>query len=234
MTNDSTPWQDPVSFPQLLSGQLHLWKFSLEILPEHYQNQRSFLSTIELARADRLLDPQKQQAFTISRSCLRQLLAKYLGLSPESVEFNYNISGKPFIAAKNSKNLTFNLSHSGSMAVLAVTIDVDVGVDIEKIDSDLNFQLLASCYFTPAENVQLRGLSISRQRRQFYRIWTVKEAVLKMAGSGFSPTEPFAPLAQDCCCKNIFFAGNYVSAIATARRIFAIHKFKFSPEDKIG
>ena len=234
MTNNFTPWQNPISFPQLLPGQLHLWRFSLEIFPAHYQNQRSFLSANELACADRLLDPQKQQAFTIARSCLRQLLAKYLSLLPESVEFSYNISGKPSIAAKNSKNLTFNLSHSGSMAVLAVTLDIDVGVDIERIDRDLNFQLLASHYFTPAEIVQLRGHSKSRQRRQFYRIWTAKEAILKMTGSGFSSSKPSALLAHDCCYGNIFFAANYVSAISTDRRISAIRKFNFSSGDKIG
>ncbi len=231
----STPWQTrPDCLPQLHSGQIHLWRFSLDIVPALHQPQLTFLSVDELARADRLLDSQKQQQFTVARSCLRQLLAQYLELSPELVEFSYNGAGKPFLTEKIRNNLTFNLSHSGSMAIVAVALDTEVGVDIEKIDCDLNFQAVATRYFSPAEIVQLRKASNFRQRRQFYRIWTAKEAVLKMVGSGFSATEPFANLAQDCCCKNIFCTANYVSALAINTSISSIHKFKFSSSELSG
>ena len=226
MIISSTPWQTcPDCLPQLQPGQIHLWRFSLDIIPPLYQSQRAFLSDDELARADRFLDPQKQQQFTLARSYLRQILAQYLDLPPELIKFIYNDAGKPSLGEKNRNNLTFNLSHSGAMAVLAVAIDVDLGVDIEEIDFDLNFQSLAIRYFTPAEIIKLKEVSIARQRRQFYRIWTSKEAVLKMIGSGFSAAEPPGNFMQHGCLRNIFFAGNYVSAIAINRRITSILKF---------
>ena len=108
MTILVTSWRDPSdSLPQLFPGQIHLWRFSLNTLPKVYQNRRSLLSTDELARADRLLDPQKQRNFTIARSCLRQLLAKYLDLGPERIDFSYNRAGKPFVTAENRAKLAW-------------------------------------------------------------------------------------------------------------------------------
>ena len=222
----ATPWMYPAkALLKILPEQVHLWRFSLQVSPETYQTLQTFLSVDELVRADRLLDPEKRRTFIIAKSRLRQLLAIYLDLLPEEIDFSYNQSGKPFLAVKSSSNLVFNLSHSGSRAILAVAIDADLGVDIEKIDFNLNFQSLATRYFTPEEIIKLREASIVRQRRQFYRIWTRKEAVLKMIGSGFSAAEPSGEFLQNCCLKNTFFAGNYVSAIAINRRITSILKF---------
>ncbi len=228
-----TSWQDPEDFPQLLPGQLHLWRFSLDAWPATYENLRSLLSTDELVRADRLLDPLKRHNFMVARGHLRQLLANYLDLAPEEIDFSYNISGKPLVTAKNSRRLTFNLSHSGSRAILAVAINAELGVDIEKVDSDLKFQLLADRYFSPVELVALKGFSTIRERRQFYRIWTRKEAVLKMIGSGFSSPEPLGSVSQNCCLKNFFFAPGYISAVAINRKITAILKLNFSADGGI-
>ncbi|MCK5825467.1 MAG: 4'-phosphopantetheinyl transferase superfamily protein [Desulfuromusa sp.] len=233
MTIKMSSWQYPTDFPQLLSGQVHLWRFSLDALPVTYENLRALLSADELARADRLLDPLKCHNFTIARGHLRRLLANYLDLAPEEIDFSYNVSGKPFVATKNSSGLTFNLSHSGSRAILAVAMNAEVGVDIEKVDFDLNFHLLAARYFSPMEFVALKGFSTIRQRRQFYRIWTCKEAVLKMIGSGFSSPEPVGTVSQNCCVINTFFAVNYVSAVVIDRKITAILKFNLSPDEGI-
>lgn len=230
-----TCWQDPLeSLPQLVPGQLHLWRFSLNAQPETYRTHQSYLSSDELARADRLLDPQKQHDFTVGRSCLRQLLSNYLDLPPQKINFSYNSSGKPFIAGKNSGQLAFNLSHSGSRAILAVTIAAEIGVDIEMVDPDLNFQSSASRYFTPVEIGELQDVATHRQRRQFYRIWTRKEAVLKMIGSGFSSPHPGKDLLQNCWLNNMFVAGNTVSAVAINRNINSVFKYNFVQVARLG
>ena len=233
MTIVTDQWEDPPELLQLLPEQIHLWRFSLDAPPETNQYLQYHLSADEMVRAERLLDPQKRRSFVLARSYLRQILAKYLGLDPELLKFGYNSSGKPFLSSPTKDKLTFNLSHSGSKAILAVTMDGEVGVDIEKIDPVLNFQSLASRYFTLAEINDLKKLSIIRQRRQFYRLWTRKEAVLKMYGTGFSlpgSIETFVPDSDHCTLKNIFLATSYVSALAVNRRITSIRKFNMLPD----
>ncbi len=226
-------WQHPPSRLVLKDGELHLWRFLLDVPPEMNQYLQSLLSADEMVRAERLIDPLKRHSFVMARSCLRQILAKYLGLNPELLKFGYNSSGKPFLSSPTKDKLTFNLSHSGSIAILAVAMDGEVGVDIEKIDAALNFQSVARRYFTLAEMNELEKLSILRRRRQFYRLWTRKEAVLKMYGTGFSLPGSIETFVQDldhCTLKNIFLATSYVSALAVNRRITSIRKFNMLPD----
>ncbi len=229
-------WQHPPSRLALKDGELHLWRFSLDAPPEMIQYLQSLLSTNEMVRAERLIDPLKRHSFVMARSCLRKILAKYLGLNPELLKFGYNSSGKPFLSSPTKDKLTFNLSHSGSMAILAVAMDGEVGVDIEKIDAALNFQSVACRYFTLMEINELEKLSILRRRRQFYRLWTRKEAVLKMYGTGFSlpgSIETFVSDLDHCTLINIFLATSYVSALAVNRRITSIQKFNMLPDREI-
>ncbi len=233
MASDLTLWQLSPQTLILLAGELHLWRFELDCSTEKSRSQQRILSADELVRAERLLDPQKKQYFISARSHLRQLLGMYLKLSPELICFKYNKNGKPFLAAPKEAVLSFNLSHSGSRAVIAVVADSDVGIDIEKIDPALDFHQLASRYFDLTERKQLAKLANVRQRRGFYRLWTRKEAGLKMLGSGFSGStreELTTATPNRCYLKSLFLASGYVAAVATNTEITSISRFNFPIE----
>ena len=51
-----------------------------------------------MARARRYLMPQVRQRFVIGRAALRAILADYLAIAPDAVEFRYRDQGKPFMA----------------------------------------------------------------------------------------------------------------------------------------
>ncbi len=226
-----TRWQHPPSELALKAGELHLWRFELDSPAEKIQQQQSILSVDELKRAERLLDPQKKQYFILARSHLRQLLGMYLNQAPSFIRFRYNENGKPFLSAEHNSTIFFNLSHSGSWAVIAVTDGFDVGIDIEKNDPALDFQLLAARYFDLAEMNQLMKFLRIRQRREFYRLWTRKEAVLKMLGSGFSslkPEERLSPMSNGCYLTKLFLTPGYISTVATNTEIRSICRFNFS------
>jgi 4'-phosphopantetheinyl transferase len=75
--------------------------------------------------------------FIIARGVLRKVLSNYLHLTPCDLRFVYNEYGKPFLSLdQNHCALDFNLSHSNSMALYAVTRGRRVGVDIEYIRQD--------------------------------------------------------------------------------------------------
>ena len=228
VTTEVTTWQSPSHNLTIGPGELHLWRFKLYCPSEKKQNQQTILSADELARAERLLDPQKKYHFILVRNQLRRLMGKYLDLSPSLIRFRYNETGKPFLATQHDSTLSFNLSHSGSWAVIAVSADSDVGIDVEKIDSSLDFQQLATRYFDQTERTQLTNFSPIRQRRGFYRLWTRKESVLKKVGSGFSALnseEQILTTSNSCCLKSLFLASDYVATVTTNSELISIIKF---------
>ncbi len=208
-----TLWPSPPLAPLLAPGEIHLWRVPLAPLPDDLAPLKQFLCAAESARADRLLDRQKGAKFILCRARLRQILATYLQSDPARIEFSYGLYGKPALTAAAGNRLHFNLSHAGHWAVLALSADAPLGVDIEKIDPLLDYAKLAARFFSAAENGELNASAPQRRRRVFYRLWTRNEARLKGEGRGFSaPTMAAEILWQ---VRSFWLAPGYVAAVAS-------------------
>ena len=75
----------------------------------------------------------------------------------------------------------------------AVTLDQEVGIDIEWMNPEVEIQPLVSRFFTPQEQEAFLALPLDQQLTGFYRLWTRKEAYLKAQGwglAGLSRTMP--------------------------------------------
>jgi 4'-phosphopantetheinyl transferase len=180
-----TPWQAPPPRIALADRTVHLWRFSLT----QDDCALDLLSPLERQRAERLLVPQKARAFTVARTRLRQILGGYLQIAPQHVSFTCNANGKPLLDGVTGARIAFNLSHSGDWGLFAIALASSVGVDLEAIRADLVFEPLAERFFSPAELGWLRSCPTGRLRRNFFRLWTRKEAWLKGKGGGFSEPE---------------------------------------------
>nr|WP_241480415.1 hypothetical protein [Legionella norrlandica] len=99
----------------LNESRIDLWQFSLDH-ELHFAHQ--LLNADERSRAGRFYFTRHKRRFTNARATMRIILARYLNISPERLEFTYSAHGKPNVI--NSQKLQFNISHSGDMAVLAV------------------------------------------------------------------------------------------------------------------
>ncbi len=216
-------WQLLNKTPLLHEGEIHLYRLSLDGATDRY---RSVMSDDEIARAERLLDPQKRHFFIAGRSQLRRVLARYLDISADDIIFQYNSSGKPSLALSHHSDLVFNLSHSANLAVIAVIRRAAVGVDIENIDSSLQFHKLAERFFDHNEQELLDRAVTTRKRRTFYRLWTAKEACLKMVGTGFSQSQldESYPETQ----RHFYASPNFIATIASSTKITAITKYDIS------
>ena len=95
-------------------------------------------------------------------------------------EFFYGENGKPYIAGSPY----FSLSHSGDIVVCAVS-DFEVGADVEKIRR-ANMRL-ARRFFQPDEYAILSLIESDDERNElFFRIWTMKESLMKCTGGGLA------------------------------------------------
>ncbi|ABQ26196.1 4'-phosphopantetheinyl transferase [Geotalea uraniireducens Rf4] len=177
------------------AGEVQIRFASLDLEAGELARLRRFLSTDELARADRLINQQHRDRFVAGRGFLRETLADYLGLEPEMLRFNEGEHGKPSLAEETGGSCSrrFNLSHKGGRAVLAVSGSCEVGIDLEQMLDNLPFREMAQRFFAPRETEELFSLPPHLQLSAFYRFWTRKEAYLKGLGTGFSrPADSFA------------------------------------------
>ena len=179
------PQFEPASGLSLRADEVQLWRVDLNQVARGEQRWRELLSPDELVRADRFHFERDRRNYTATRAVLRILLGKYVNCSPESIAFVYGEREKPALVLPGS-HLHFNVSHSGTKALLAFTHGRDVGVDVEQIRSNLDQQALARRFFSPAEQQALAALPSSEQCAAFFRCWTRKEAYIKAHGSGLS------------------------------------------------
>jgi 4'-phosphopantetheinyl transferase len=144
----------------------------------------AILSLEERQRAARFRFPEHGVGFRVCHATLRQILGRYLEVPANQVALVTESTGKPHLSG--SSGLCFNLSHSGDLALLAVTNGWEVGVDVEAVRFDLPVDGLAR-FFTDSEREKLMATGDGDPRaRLFFRWWTRKEAVLKAEGSGLS------------------------------------------------
>lgn len=173
---------------------MHVWRLNLEEDAAGESPSSACLAPDERARAARLLVAAARRGFICRRARLRQVLAEYLGVAPDAVRFVTNAYGKPAVAgAAAAGDLRFSYSHSGALAVLAVTRGREVGVDVEQRRSMPEALQLATSFFAPSEVAALTRLSAAEREPAFFDCWTRKEAFIKALGLGLSfPLNQFA------------------------------------------
>ncbi|MFG2044277.1 4'-phosphopantetheinyl transferase family protein [Dactylosporangium sp. NPDC048998] len=113
------------------------------------------------------------RAQVAARAVLRRIVTQRLG--GREGRWVRGPNGKP---AVDGERLQFNLSHAGDLALIAVTDERPVGVDLQDLVPGLNFAAMARRFFPPAE----ADLVARWGAGEFARLWARKEAVVKAAG----------------------------------------------------
>jgi 4'-phosphopantetheinyl transferase len=92
--------------------------------------------------------------------------------------------GKPH--APSLAHLDFNLTHAREQVLIAIAREQPVGIDLERVDREIEIDDIARRYFSAAEADAIEALAPERKLAAFLRLWTCKEAVLKALGEGIS------------------------------------------------
>jgi 4'-phosphopantetheinyl transferase len=138
-----------------------------------------FLNSNELDRAERYHKETDRNRFIICRSILKFVLAAHTKLDVKNISFAYDFNKKPYL--DTCPSLSFNISHSGDFAVIAISPD-KVGIDIEYISEDFAFLSILPDIFDDNEIWSIENAV--NQKHAFYTLWTRKEAFVKALGKG--------------------------------------------------
>lgn len=166
-------------------GEVHVWRAPLgRTRAADALLLSSVLDSHELYRARRFHFERDRTRYIAAHAAVRSILGGYLGVPPRQVKFTRGLRGKPILGGEYaSAGLTFNLSRSENLALVAVTRDRDIGVDVELIRRDIPLDEI-SAHFTRAERALLGELPRPQRAGACFQLWTRKEAYLKATGDG--------------------------------------------------
>ena len=192
-------WSPAQETAAIVDGEVHVICVSLNVSPDKLAQLKATLSSDEQGRAAKFCFQNGQHHFVAARGLLREVLGRYLGMPAEHIEFRYNSSGKPELAgAGATRDLHFNVAHSGADAVFALVLHADIGVDLERIRAIPDMLQLVSFTLSDSEKREWNKLEAREWRRAFFDCWARKEAFLKGIGEGLQrpPNEIEVPLNQ--------------------------------------
>ena len=184
MKQNEPQWPKGIPGALILPDQIHVWSTFLDIGEPQRMYLENLLSTDEIARAERFRFERDRKRFIVARGRLRQILGHYLDKPPGKIRFSYTAYGKPTLPGQDP--LHFNLSHSGAFALYAVTLERNIGIDIERINSEAAAGEVVRNFFSPGEIKSFQKAPLPQRIELFFKYWTRKEAQLKATGKGLS------------------------------------------------
>lgn len=191
----------------LNSKSIIIWQYPLNNL---FNGAFNLLSADEQQRANNFYFKKHQRRFIVSHAMLRIILAQYAKIAPKNLSFSSHKNGKPFLI--DFPNIQFNLSHSGEAALVAISKDSPLGIDLEFFKKS-SFAGIAKQMFSARENNILNNSSFSIKPMVFFKIWTQKEAVIKADGIGmnsFTKNFEVPVFTNEKNCELVAYDNNWI------------------------
>ena len=172
----------------LADNEIHIWMTKPEELigdDELLASYSTLLTSTELAKQQRYKFAKDRHDALITRAFVRDLLSYYADIAPQDWQFEKGNKDKPEII-NCSLPLRFNISHTKNLIICAVTLEDDIGCDVENIGRNNNVLAIAERYFSSKEIDELFALPEAQQRDRFFDYWTLKESYIKAWGLGLA------------------------------------------------
>jgi 4'-phosphopantetheinyl transferase len=189
--------------------QVHLWYAHPELVKDADMLNLFFniLSEEEQSQQCRFVFEKDRHRYLVAHAFVRMCLSRYADVEPGKWVFQKNNYGKPYTNySVNGLPLKFNLSHTNGLIACVVTLQHEVGVDVECIVHDQSGIEIAERYFSREEYIDIVSLPPVSRHKRFYNYWTLKEAYIKAKGVGLSmPMDKFIFRFDSCAPVQISF-----------------------------
>ena len=163
--------------------RVEVWKVNLRF--PRWQYCLDDLPTDECDRAGRFAFERDRRRWVVARSALRRLIGVHVHAPPRRVRLRVRPHGKPCLLVDGDSAIVhFNVSHSEDLALIALSREREVGVDVERVRWLIDLDGIAAREFAPAERRALLRATPTERLALFYRYWTLKEAHVKAEGVG--------------------------------------------------
>ena len=147
----------------------------------------AWLDESEIERCRRFEVERPRREFALCRAALRANLCCRLDCTNDLLAFGSLKHGKPFaLVAGRAAPISFNVSHSGACGLIAFASHGRLGVDVEVHREGRDFDGIAERVFGAEERAAVAAAGGRAKVRLFYRLWAMKESLIKALGTGFA------------------------------------------------
>ena len=181
--------EDAARAPLDDASVVEVWKVPLDPSGPARDAELAVLAPHEADHAHRL--GQAGAPWAQAHAALRSILGRVLGIAPREVPLRLGSGGKPEL--EGDSPLRFSMSRSDGLALVAVAHGREVGVDLERVNDDLDVTAVAAAFLPPGEIAAIELAPPERRRAAFFAAWTRYEARLKLHGSGLGAASSDTP-----------------------------------------
>jgi 4'-phosphopantetheinyl transferase len=153
----------------------------------HEASALRWLDDKELGRWREFVHPGARRRYGLCRAALRALLCERLGCGNDRLSFGSSRYDKPFALVDYSPApVSFNVSHSGNHGLIVLASEGRIGIDVEERTRRRDFGRLIEAAFGKDEQAALTRAGGQDRIYLFFKLWTIKEALIKALGTGLS------------------------------------------------
>jgi 4'-phosphopantetheinyl transferase len=163
--------------------RIALWLAPIRML-SGAQSAEHILDADDILLLNQITPPASRDAARAGRVLLRTALSQAVGgrIRPPEWRICSSSFGKPVIG-QGLPQIHFSISHTDMIVAAAVSDQLPIGIDVEAIEAAPTPELIATIC-CPYEQTLFVEASAGQSAREFIRLWTLKEAYVKMTGSG--------------------------------------------------
>jgi 4'-phosphopantetheinyl transferase len=186
--------------------RVSVWTIDLDQPRAVVEALRAHLDDVEVRAAAQRSNDTVRDRYVVAHGALRAILGARLGITPGEVVFDRHcrrcgdpVHGKPMVVsdAPPEQQVHFSLSHSESVAVVAVVTGTRIGADVERERPRARLDALAARVLDPEDHADWVDLPESGRLRAFLERWTAKEAYVKAIGAGITVPLRDVPIEPD-------------------------------------
>jgi 4'-phosphopantetheinyl transferase len=211
------------------AGIVDVWCVALDELAWSDAGLDGVLDPGERRRAERMRVGGREWSW--GRGAQRTILAHYLGLPAADIRFDYSASGKPRLAG--DRRLAFSFARTDGLALLAVSRDRELGVDVERENPRTDVAVVAREFLSPLELAAIECAPVEERRAAFFRAWVRHEARLKLLGHGLAgdPGPGGRALGAPLVVRSLALQPGFAAALAAEGGGWSVrvHEFELAP-----